>query len=55
MAFVGCCPLDKRVGCEAMPVDQSVGRKGGGDAKDMNVPCEIPVEGRSHRQEEDFS
>ncbi len=52
VAIVGCCPLDKRVGCEVLPVDRLVGRKGGVGTKDMNLPCGIPVEGRSHRREE---
>ncbi len=29
VAIVGRCPLDKRVGCEALPVDRLVGREGG--------------------------
>ncbi len=29
VAIVGRCPLDKRVGCEALPMDQSVGWEGG--------------------------
>ncbi len=39
MAIVGRCPLDKRVGCEALPTDRfwSVG-KGGVGAKELNGP-----------------
>ncbi len=29
VAIVGRCPLDKRVGCEALPADWLVGREGG--------------------------
>ncbi len=39
MAFVGRCPLDKRVGCEAVPTDWGlVGREGGVGARQLNVP-----------------
>ncbi len=51
MAIVGHCPLDKRVSCEALSLDQLVSRKGGIGAKDLNVPYGIPVEWRGSRRE----
>ncbi len=47
MAIVGRCPLDKRVGCEAVPMDWLVGWKGGNCVKDLNVPDWIPVAWRA--------
>ncbi len=38
---MGCCPLDKRVGCEALPADRLVGVEGVVGAKEMNVPYGI--------------
>ncbi len=50
VAIVGRCPLDKRVGCEALPVDQLVSRKGGIGTREMNVPYGTPVEWRVSRR-----
>ncbi len=50
VAIVGHCPLDKRVGREALPVDWLVGQKGGIGAREMNVPYGIPVEWRGLRR-----
>ncbi len=50
VAIVGRCPLDKRVGCEALPVDRLVSWKGGIGAREMNVPYGTPVEWRGLRQ-----
>ncbi len=53
MAIVGCCPMDKGVGCEALPMDRLVGGKSGVGAKELNVPCGIPVERRGGRELEE--
>ena len=50
VAIVGRCPLDKRVSCEALPVDRLVGQKGGIGAEEMNVPYGTPVEWRVSRR-----
>ncbi len=44
MAIVGCCPLDKRVGCEALPAVRLVGFEEGVGAKEMNIPYGIREE-----------
>ncbi len=41
MAIVGRCPLDKRVGCEALPADRLVSCEEGVGAKEVNVPYGI--------------
>ncbi len=52
VAIVGCCPMDKRGGREALPTDRLVGREGWMCAIEMNKPEWAPAEwGGSGRAE----